>query len=130
MVDPDLLGHLASCETTVVALLTGQPLPAIFFEFTDHERNAVEVARKRGWSVNRIRRESTEVHNALLKAIRNLPDDRWTEKIPSRSADHARSWWAAVLTTTRRLADITSQNSHQCTAAQHPRPGIPGAGSV
>ena len=78
----DLLGHLASCETTVVALLTGHPLPAIFFELTGEERNAVEVARKRDWSVQRIRRESEDVHNALLEAIRHVPDDRWTEKIP------------------------------------------------
>lgn len=78
----DLLGHLASCETTAVALLAGQPLPAVFFELTMDDRNAAEVARKRDWSVQRVRRESTEIHNSLLEAIRDLPDDRWTEKIP------------------------------------------------
>jgi len=78
----DLLGHLASCETRVVALLTGQPLPAVFFEMTVDDRNAAEVARKRAWTVQRIRRESTDVHTALLQAIRDSTDDRWTEKIP------------------------------------------------
>lgn len=78
----DLLGHLASCETTVVALLTGQPLPSVFFELTGEDRNAAEVARKRDWSTRRVRRESTEVHNSLVEAIRALADDRWTEKIP------------------------------------------------
>ena len=73
---------LAAIEGLNDRLLTGRPLPAIFFELTGDERNAAEVARKRDWSVRRIRRDSTEVHNSLLEAIRDLPDDRWTEKIP------------------------------------------------
>jgi hypothetical protein len=78
----DLLGHLASCESTVVALLTGQPLPAVFLELSMDDRNAAEVARKRGWTVRRVRDESNQVRAALIQAIDAAGDDHWRDKVP------------------------------------------------
>lgn len=86
----DLLGHLAGYEEQAVALVTGEKPRFDFGRFGSvDERNAADIERKRSWSVKRVRQDLESMRAALVNAIEETDDERWTAKIQTSSGRSA-----------------------------------------
>lgn len=91
----DLLGHLAGYEEQAAALIRGDKPRFGFANFDSvDERNAADIERKRSWSVKRIMQDLEKRRTDLLDAIDAMDDERWTEKVQTRTG---RSGLALVL---------------------------------
>lgn len=63
------------------------------FDFTRFasvdDRNAADIERKRRWSVKHVRKDFEDMRFALLQAIDEMEDERWTAKIQTKTGRSA-----------------------------------------
>ena len=78
----DLLGHLAGYEEDATAIALAKPRPKRFqgFESFD-ERNAADIEYMRKKSLKVVRAGFEKSRAALVHAIEDMDDERWTAKV-------------------------------------------------
>jgi len=77
----DFIGHLASVEEAALVVLGVRRSPSVPEPRTTAEINALRIARKRAWSLARVRKDAAAVRNDLMNAIAEATDARWLEKV-------------------------------------------------
>lgn len=86
----DLIGHLESWEQHALDALAAwargerAPIDAQIYSRKTSDINAEGVARKARLPYAKVRQSADETHAALLAAIREMPDRRWSEPATPR----------------------------------------------
>jgi len=79
----DLIGHLASWEEygldALAAWRRGEraPIDELQFTLSTSRLNDQAVAAKAGWTLPKVRRDASRVHEELLAEIHTMSDARW-----------------------------------------------------
>jgi len=85
----DLLGHLATWEERGLFFAGVREHPGTAEPSTTDDFNRFHVERKSAWSPEEVVADSETVRAALIAAISDMPDERWREKIQTRTGKSA-----------------------------------------
>lgn len=80
----DILGHVTAVDELVVLYLErrrrGEPEPTREWS-TDDDYNALQAARRRGWSLARILDEAAAIRGRLRAVFAAVTDQEWEEQV-------------------------------------------------
>lgn len=108
----DLLGHLAAWETRGLELLEARPKAKGRLFANADEFNAYNLSLRRGWSLERTRRDYDSVRTQLVQAIEEMDDKRWLAKVETSSGRSARALVLAKLLTGGRYGYFAHDFAH------------------
>jgi hypothetical protein len=92
----DTLGHVTACDELVMQYLErwrrGEPQPNSDWSTVD-EYNALQAARRQGWSLAQILDEATDIRGRLRTLLAGLGDEEWEQQVTINARQQTLGEW-------------------------------------